>query len=391
MDISPELAQSIVDRTMEIIDYNINIMNSEARIIASGDPKRIGEFHQGAAVVLQTGREYVLDESEASKYENVVPGISFPIHFQNTLIGAVGMGGGVEINRKYGEILQFTTELLLEQAFFKDELALETQAKNNFFQDLLLGTNKNDAESLISRANLFHISSDHPYLVIVVETSHDYNFPGSNDTKFGYSKFQDYLLKEITLQLEHYKGLQTTIIADYLTILIPCPEKDFTNFEHTVAEELSTFLNTKLQTNILIGVGGVASSLQNISTYYSNAIHALKMAHILNLKNTIAYFDYLFMEHTLYCIPLETRRIYYNKILHNLLSIKSEQQITYFHTLQTYFENELSLKETADALFIHRNTLLFRLNRIKEITGLQPQNFHDAVKLYFAILMWQME
>lgn len=391
MDISPELAQSIVNRTMQIIDYNINIMNSKAQIIASGDPKRIGEFHHGASVVLQTGHEYVLDEIEAAKHKNVLPGISFPIHFHGSLVGAVGMSGGVEVNRKYGEILQFTTELLLEQAFLKDELAMEEQAKNNFFQDLFLGTWQNYEENYQSRAELFHMPLDCSYLVMVIETSQDSSLPDSSDTKFAYNKFQEYLQKQIISQLSHYKGIQTTIIANCLCLLIPCSKDDFSVFERQAAEELSTLLDNKLHLKFKIGVGGVAPSVQHISIYYSNALDALKISNILNFKDKIAYFDSLSLEHTLYCIPSEIRRKYYSKIFQHFSSVKPEQQFAYLHTLQEYFENEMSLKETADALFLHRNTLLFRLNRIKEITGLQPQNFHDAIELYFAILMKKMD
>jgi len=56
-------------------------------------------------------------------------------------------------------------------------------------------------------------------------------------------------------------------------------------------------------------------------------------------------------------------------------------------TLQGFFDNNLSITQTAKALFIHRNTLLYRLERVKKITGLDPKKFDDAVQLRIALKM----
>lgn len=62
----------------------------------------------------------------------------------------------------------------------------------------------------------------------------------------------------------------------------------------------------------------------------------------------------------------------------------------YLETLETFFQNDQSITKTSAALFIHRNTLLFRLNRIGEITGFYPQHLKDAINLYTALTLYKL-
>ena len=62
----------------------------------------------------------------------------------------------------------------------------------------------------------------------------------------------------------------------------------------------------------------------------------------------------------------------------------------YLETLETFFQNDQSIAKTSAALFIHRNTLLFRLNRIGEITGFYPQHLKDAINLYTALTLYKL-
>lgn len=136
MKLSQELAQYIVDYTSKIIDYNINIMDPNAVIIASNDSVRIGETHMGARKVLVTGEPYTIDKEEAKKYPNVIPGISLPIHFKDSIIGVIGIGAG-EQAATIGKVIQSTTELLIEQFHLKETLNAETQVRNEFLGSIL--------------------------------------------------------------------------------------------------------------------------------------------------------------------------------------------------------------------------------------------------------------
>ena len=85
------MAQKIVARTMAIIGCNINIMDADGVIIASGDAQRIGQKHDGALLVLAQGRTVGIDEG--SPLHGVRPGLNMPLRLDGEIIGVIGLTG----------------------------------------------------------------------------------------------------------------------------------------------------------------------------------------------------------------------------------------------------------------------------------------------------------
>ena len=143
---------------------NVNIMNENALIIASGNKARLGEFHTGAQRVIETGKE---DEVslEQSKRMNIKPGISLPIVFKNKTIGVVGITGNPQKIRAFAKLVKHSTELMLEQSYIDEEIFLEARARKSFLLNLLLEPSLDDEELIAMRAQMLNFSLDCSYLV----------------------------------------------------------------------------------------------------------------------------------------------------------------------------------------------------------------------------------
>ncbi|EKA7380228.1 CdaR family transcriptional regulator, partial [Vibrio parahaemolyticus] len=85
------LAQQIVDRTMSIIGHNVNVMNSAGIIIGSGDPKRVGQVHDGAVLALNHGDSLELNEQQCLTLQGVKPGINMLLKLHGDVVGIVGV------------------------------------------------------------------------------------------------------------------------------------------------------------------------------------------------------------------------------------------------------------------------------------------------------------
>jgi len=114
-DFDPRLAQDIVDRTMGIIDSNVNVMDGRGRIIGSGTPERLGELHEGALLVITQGRIVDIDDAMTRHLHGVRPGVNLPLHIDGTIVGVVGLTGDPSTLRKYGELVCMTAEMMLQQ------------------------------------------------------------------------------------------------------------------------------------------------------------------------------------------------------------------------------------------------------------------------------------
>ena len=96
--------------------------------------------------------------------------------------------------------------------------------------------------------------------------------------------------------------------------------------------------------------------------------------------------DYL-TEHTLRQIPPPARADFCAAVLGGLSGCRPDQRALWLDTLQRYYDNDMNAQKTADDLFLHRNTLNMRLNKIRDLTGYAPQRFRDALVLRMALIL----
>ena len=111
--ISPILAQYIVDKTMKIINCNVNIMNNHGEIIGSGDTQRIGELHEGAVLAISQGRVVTIDNPTAKKLKGVKPGVNFPLKLKKEIVGVIGITGEPAQIIQFAELVSMTAEMMM--------------------------------------------------------------------------------------------------------------------------------------------------------------------------------------------------------------------------------------------------------------------------------------
>ncbi|HEX9172052.1 MAG TPA: sugar diacid recognition domain-containing protein, partial [Telluria sp.] len=137
------LAQDIVNRTMRIIPFNINVMDAKGVILASADPARIGELHAGALLALAKQRTVEIDAAAAKKLHGAKPGVNLPLTVNGQVCGAIGLSGAPDEVRRFGELVRLTAEMILEQA----SLASELQRASRYREALVLNLIRYDASA----------------------------------------------------------------------------------------------------------------------------------------------------------------------------------------------------------------------------------------------------
>lgn len=115
IELDSTLAQHIVDRSMAILPYNVNVMDAQGMIIGSGDPLRLHTRHEGAQLVLANSRVVEIDDQAASCLRGVKPGVNMPLLYAERLIGVLGITGRPEVVRPYAELVRMAAEMLVEQ------------------------------------------------------------------------------------------------------------------------------------------------------------------------------------------------------------------------------------------------------------------------------------
>ncbi|NLL37169.1 MAG: hypothetical protein GX256_06570, partial [Fretibacterium sp.] len=371
------------------IHINVNIMDEQAIIIASGNKERLGQFHVGAQKVIATGRGNEISPAQAKTLDNVKPGISLPIILKDRVIGVVGMTGDPGEVRVFGELVKHATELMLEQSCISEELFLEERARKSFLLNLLLKEDPGEEGNIALRARFFDFSLERPYSLFAVEISEP--SPGNSGNIINHERLMEYLCEQFNDKLSFYGRAAACTVNNRIAVLVPLKENLSQTAEkdsvENILEVMGQILSFLPQGTARTGFGGVCHLWKDIHRFFSNATCALDLGERHNPGRDVYFFEDYLCEDILAHIPAERRSGFCKNILGSLPDKKTEQREALVSTLQTYLNSGMNAKSAAQVLHIHPNTLTFRLAKIKQATGLDPRSFNDAFKLRLALLL----
>ena len=382
------IAQSIVDITMSVLHVNVNIMDVNGTVIAAGDKSRIGTFHCAAAEVIATGQKKAVSAQEAATMDNVEPGATYPIVYKGEVIGALGMTGAPEYVDKFVELGALYALLFIEQEDMKQRVFQEQRVRESILLDLFTGRCLKDADFFLQRLAGLNYRLDKAHRVIAVRLE---ALEHQTDMILC-QQIKDRLTDLLANKRICGAPLIGCFVQSQLALLAPVQNKPCAP-ERFAAEvkDLYDCLRQATGNQVLIAIDGVCESWTDIPAAFAQAKGTLEIACRYNQKDGVIRSDDYLTEYTLLHIPAQERQRFVNTVLGRLRTGKPRQRELLLQTLRTYFQNDMNAQKTAEELFIHRNTLNMRLNKIREWSGLSPQRFQDAFNLRMAIILMDLE
>lgn len=180
MKISKNSAQQIVKEIGKLVRQNINLMDETGHIIASNDPSRIGNFHEGAYRIIQghLSEFYITPELE-SQMPNVRQGINLPIEVGGEVQGVIGITGDYADVIKYGQIVKKMAEILIRERIDLDTRHLDQRVRSRFLEDWILGSGLSNPQALSERGFALGIDIRTPRRCIVVSAKNREAYTGS--------------------------------------------------------------------------------------------------------------------------------------------------------------------------------------------------------------------
>lgn len=245
----------------------------------------------------------------------------------------------------------------------------EKQDKNNFFQNLIL-----DNLLLVdihNRAKRLRIDTEARRLVYVIETKTD----GDSGV------------------IELLRGLFSPQSGDYVTsvdersvvLIKTLKAKEGEEEIHYTAQVILDMLSSELMLTARVAYGNVVWSLRELSKSYKEAKLALDVGKIFSSEKKISAYSKLGIGRLIYQLPISLCRMFMEEIFgENLPEQLDEETLV---TIYKFFENSLNVSETARQLFVHRNTLVYRIEKLQKATGLDIRNFDDALTFKIALMV----
>lgn len=363
-------ARQIVQRAMSIISHSVNVMDSNGVIIASGNPSRLFQRHEGAVLALTENRVVEIDAVTAAHLKGVRPGINLPFSFHSQQVGVIGISGEPAQVRAYAELVKMAAEMMVEQAALLDQHQWEKRYREELANQLLQP--QPASGSLEAMAAYLGLDLQQPRIVWIAELQ---------DT-------QPHLLRELLTELEQTQRKALIAITGFNEMILLRPASLVqgewnVKQERKQAQQLQSQLQSRF--NLRLIVGGFFSGEAGLHRSSLTARATQAMAKRLKLRHkTLFYQDYPLP--SLLCDLGEDWRAQELSRPWQVLGEQDEKGVLR-STLRHYFSRNCDQTQTAAELHIHVNTLRYRLQRIEAITELKINQLTDALQLYIGMLM----
>lgn len=241
--------------------------------------------------------------------------------------------------------------------------------RNNFFQNLLLDNML--LVDIYNRAKKLHIEAAVSRAVFLIETDKDKD----------------------TTAMELLNGMFSAQTGDYITavdesnvILIKslASEDGYDKLEQ-IAQTITDMMNMEAMLNVRVAYGTIVGELKEVSKSYKEAKMALDVGKIFYAEKKVSAYSSLGIGRLIYQLPVNLCKIFIDEIFGS--NVPAELDDETLITINKFFENNLNVSETSRQLFVHRNTLVYRIEKLQKSTGLDIRVFDDALTFKIALMV----
>lgn len=386
MIISDEMAQKIVDTTMCLVHRNVNIMNREGIIIATGHPHRYKTFHKGAKDVIETGSVIEIYPDELPLYPGALQGVNLPIIFDDQIVGVVGVFGDPDEVRSTGRLVKRITELVLERELLQKEMHSKYLLREQFI-DIVISNSSDLVPPKINRiAKTLGLKMQIPRAVVLIDTT---NLINKYVSEYGSSELVLERAADLSIKKISENGLiseqDIAIMLEERLVILKCFSDTLDNKKmHQWAEELIDALSSKDKVFLSCGIGTTTGSIHEYHASYEQAKFCLAQCKKQSIVHTI-YDRTIIVRYALYEAANSSARFSLENIAKSLYGTNIENAEMQM-TIGALLENNLNISDAAEHLHIHRNTLLYRLTCLKNETDLDPSRSIDDAVLCWLLL-----
>ena len=349
---SNRLFQGVLQQMHDIINCEIGVIDCDALVIACSDSSRIGYTNEFISLDLNETYDYFIRDGYTYMPFGPKPKNEYYAFVEGT----------DETAYKYVSLLSVALSNLQQ---FYDEM----YDRNNFVKNVVLDNILPGDIQLKARELHFNSSVTRVVFLIRIVASNDVSafdviqnlFPDkSKDFVFTISETDIVLIKEVRPNIE---------------------SGDLEKLAFSIADTLLS----EFYTRVNIGVGTVVDNVRNLAVSFREAQIALEVGKVFDTDKSIISYENLGIARLIYHLPTNLCETFLKEVFKKG-SIESLDQETLF-TIQKFFENNLNVSETSRKLFVHRNTLVYRLEKIKKLTGLDLREFDHAIIFKIALMV----
>ena len=351
---SNSVFQGVIVQLKEVSDRVFGVIDTEGSVISCTDAALLGERWTDAALKVTGAGDSVVTFNQKS-FKAILSNANY---FEY----AVFCSGDDELAKGYCQMAYIA--LNDAKTFYEEKHDRGTFVKNIIMDNILPG-------DIYIRAKELHFATDAPRAVYLVRQIGHADV-ATVDVLSGMfpDKNQDFVLSINETDIAVIKQITASTTAEDLEKL---------------GKQMEDTLRNELYVKTVIGFGTVAEHLRSLADSYKEAQTAIDVGKVFDTEKSIINYENLGIGRLIYQLPTTLCEIFLSEVFKKN-SIDSLDQETLF-TINKFFENNLNVSETSRKLFVHRNTLVYRLEKIKKLTGLDLRQFDHAIVFKVALMV----
>ncbi|WP_068773836.1 sugar diacid recognition domain-containing protein [Paenibacillus sp. FJAT-26967] len=383
MQVTKQLADIIVRKTKELTQMNMNVMDREGVIISSSDPKRVGTLHGGAVEVVRTGEEMIISPETTNKWAGTKPGINMPLYFHDEIIGVIGITGRETEVIPFGRAVKMMTEMQLQQSYLSEQIEMTERARSYLVQDIISGAEREPMDILLARGQLLGIDLTLPRSIMIIQLSACPALADDFDQAY-------YRVLDITRMFRSPKQtLLAQIGRDRWVVLTDLSfyktdkqaKEDLIAISHSIIKTITE----RLQADVRIAIGKGCRNVQELGQSFRELLRMIETISKYPDKGPVMHMDDAMLELILADIPDSSKLKIIREELGGLIEHKD-----LLETLQSFYTCEMNFSMTARQMGIHRNTLMYRMERIENLVKGNPRHFQEALRIQLAMMLYKL-
>ena len=270
--------------------------------------------------------------------------------------------GDDSLARNYADILQVSFSSV--KSLYDDKHDRLNFIKNFLLDNILPG-------DVLAKAAELHLSIEARRVVFLIQTE----------------KMSDFSVLELIENMYPNKQKDFIVSVDENNIaLVKELDSDMSLSElQNVAKNICHNINSEIMTSATVGIGTVVSNIKEIARSYKEARVALEVGKVFDDEKKILSYEDLGIGRLIYQLPTTLCELFLTEVFKKGSIEELDQEIIF--TIQKFFENNLNVSETSRQLYVHRNTLVYRLDKIQKITGLDLRIFDQAIIFKVAMMV----
>ncbi len=349
--ISNQILQETIEGIKSITRTDLCVMDTEGKNLAS-TIRDTDEFEDAVMAFVDSPAE-----------SQVMNGFQFfKVYDDNELEYVILAKGEAEDVYMIGKVAAFQIQSLL--IAYKERFDKDNFIKNLLLDNLLL-------VDIYNRAKKLHIETDVRRIVFIIETKNekDTNALETVRTLFS-SKTKDFI----------------TAVDEKNIILVKevKPSETYDDMSKT-AKVIVDMLNTEAMSSVNVAYGTIVNEIKEVSRSYKEAKLALDVGKIFYSDRKIIAYSNLGIGRLIYQLPIPLCKMFIKEIFDGKSPDDFDEETLI--TINKFFENSLNVSETSRQLYIHRNTLVYRLDKLEKSTGLDLRVFEDAITFKIALMV----